>query len=342
MPHRDFFAFCTSLRLVELRAIGALSQVRHYAEGAEVYAAGDSSHGFFIINRGAAESVWGKSQPGMIATVLSRGDVFGEVGALMQLRRDHSVRASTQLSVQYFDRSNFGELVRRVPSFFYFISEKLAQQLFQMKELAKSRNQALELSGNLEQFDVVTIYQTVIQSRQTGLLTISDAAGKVIAELFFEKGAPRWGRFDHLTGEEAFWQLFLHELHGTFAFSNVARTQAHQAQAGPVRGNADEMLIHAIEMRDRMEEVNKRLTDRNATLHRKQLNLVWDNPELESLRPVAEQIWQVAYARPISLANLYRACSYCELKIRQVVDEMLRSGLFTLGSLVAQRELIAG
>ena len=30
MAQRDFFAYCTSLRPIELKAIGALSQVKHF------------------------------------------------------------------------------------------------------------------------------------------------------------------------------------------------------------------------------------------------------------------------------------------------------------------------
>jgi hypothetical protein len=50
--------------------------------------------------------------------------------------------------------------------------EKLANRLFQAWELSRSPNNSLELRGSLINFDIVTIYQTIIQSMQTGLLTI--------------------------------------------------------------------------------------------------------------------------------------------------------------------------
>nr|MBA3833965.1 hypothetical protein [Chthoniobacterales bacterium] len=55
MTQRDFFAYCTSLRLIELKAVGALSQVRHFREGDRIYSAGDEGEELFIINRGVAE-----------------------------------------------------------------------------------------------------------------------------------------------------------------------------------------------------------------------------------------------------------------------------------------------
>src|SRR5438105_6015632 len=333
MPQRDFFAFCTSLRPIELKAIGALSQVKHFEENAVIYSAGDEGGELFIINRGAVELVPGAKHPRAVTTVLSRGDIFGETGALVDLPRYHSVRACAPVSVQCFRRCDFPELIHRVPSFFYFLAEKLASRLFQAKELARSPNNALELSGSLANFDVVTIYQTIIQSQQTGLLTIANDDDVTISEFYFEKGAPRWCRFDHLTGEEAFWQLFLHEqLAGTFTFSNATRTRARRDDGPAMDRHADELLINAIQMRDEFDDLRKRLSDRTARLQRQQLNFSWDNPELDDVRPVAEQIWQLAYNRPLSLEELYRECALCDLRIYQAVDEMQRTGLFAFGA----------
>jgi CRP-like cAMP-binding protein len=333
MPQRDFFAYCTSLRPIELKAIGAFSQVKHFNENAAIYSAGDEGGELFIINRGAVELVPDSKRPRAVSTVLSRGDIFGETGALLDLPRYHSVRACAALSVQCFRRCDFPELMRRVPSFFLFLSEKLAHRLFQAKELARSPQNALELTGSLANFDVVTIYQTIIQSQQTGLLMIADDEDVTLSEFYFEKGVPLWGRFDHLTGEEAFWQLFLHEqLAGTFTFSNATRTRARRDEGEAIAHHPDEMLINAIQMRDEFEDLRKRLSDRSATLQRKQLNFSWNNPEHEDLRPVAEQVWQLAYNRPLSLAGLYREGRWCDLKIYQAVDEMVRSGLFALAA----------
>ncbi len=108
----------------------------------------------------------------------------------------------------------------------------MANRLFQARELTHSPNNSLELTGSLANFDIVTIYQTIIQSMQTGLLTIADEDGETISTFYFEKGAPRWGRFEHLSGEEAFWQLFLHEHRsGTFSFSNETQVLADWSES---------------------------------------------------------------------------------------------------------------
>jgi len=44
---------------------------------------------------------------------------------------------------------------------------------------------------------------------------------------------------------------------------------------------------------------------------------------------VAEQIWQLAANRPVTVAELFQKCAVCELKVYQVVDELIRSRHFT-------------
>ncbi len=342
MTQRDFFSYCTSLRLIELKAIGALSQVRHLEQNDLIYSAGSEAENLFIINRGAVELVPKTTRLGIPATLLSRGDIFGEMGALVSHVRDHSARARAAVSVQCFRRDDFPELLRRVPSFFLFLSEKLASRLFQATELARSQNNSLELTGSLANFDVVTVYQTIMQSRQTGLLKIADHHGNTISEFYFEKGTPRWGRFDHLVGEEAFWELFLHNRTGeSFSFSEVTPAQSTGPEGSTLTRKPDEALITAIHMRDQLDDVRRRLRDDSVTLLRKKLNLTWDNPEMADLRPAAETVWQLAYSRQISLGDLYRECTFCELKIYRAVDEMVRTGLLALGVLAPKGMLVA-
>ena len=333
MLQRDFFVFCKTLQLIELKAIGALSHVKHFMEGEIVYSPKEEGEELFIINRGAAELTPPNARPGAATTVLSRGDILGETGALLGLPRDHTARACGPLSLQCFRRSDFPELMRRVPSFFHFLSEKLASRLYQARELTRAPNNALELTGSLANFDIITIYQTIIQSMQTGLLTIADEEGETISTFYFEKGTPRWGRFQHLSGEEAFWQLFLHEHRsGTFFFSNQTQVGSDWDESSALTRNADEILINAIQMRDQFEDLRKRMRDHSARLKRQQLNLTWDEPELEELRPVAEEIWQLAYNDELTLMQLHGRSEYCDWKIYKTVDHMVRAGLFALES----------
>ncbi|MGH8094878.1 MAG: cyclic nucleotide-binding domain-containing protein [Chthoniobacterales bacterium] len=343
MAQRDFFAFCKSLHLIELKAIGQLSRVKHFAEGEIVYSPEQEGDELYLITRGALELLPPNLRPGMAPTVLSRGDIFGETGALMGRPRDHSARACAALSAQCFRRDDFPELTARVPSFFLFLAEKLANRLFQARELSRSPNNALELTGSLANFDIVTIYQTIIQSMQTGLLTIADEGGETISTFYFEKGTPRWGRFQHLSGEEAFWQLFLHEHRsGSFSFSNQVQVGADWGKGSALTRHPDEILINAIQMRDQFDDLRKRMRDCAARLKRQKLNLDWDDSKLEELRPVAEEIWQLAYKDELTLNELHDRSRFCDWKIYKTVDQLVRTGFFALGTVQDEHVLVEG
>src|SRR5437762_6264539 len=218
MVDRDFFGFCTTLKPLELKALGELSQTRHLAVGETIYAAGDRSDTLYIINRGVVKAVR-DSVGNRSDAYLSRGDIFGDVEVLTEQPRKYLVRTHEPVSLQCFHRNDFTELTRRLPSFFQYLSEQLAFRLAQARDLALAQSHCLELSGSLSNFDLVTIYQTIVNSSQTGELRISNEKSDLISALFFEKGQPRRGQFEHLTGEEAFWQLFLSDSDYTFSFS---------------------------------------------------------------------------------------------------------------------------
>jgi CRP-like cAMP-binding protein len=331
MAVRDFFAFCRSLQLLELKAISQLSRVRHFEEDDIVFSAGDSGDELFVINHGLVEITPEPFYPGMIATVLSRGDVFGETSAILHHPRHQTARARAPLSLQCFQGQDFEELLRRAPSFFVFLCERLANYLFQASQVGKSQEGNLELTGSLANFDVVTIYQTIVRSMQTGLLTIADENARTVCEFYFDKGTPRWGRFQHLKGEEAFWQLFIQTRCGwTFSFSKKALVRADWTDESAISRNPDALLIKAIHMRDEFEDLCKRMSDGAARLKRQKLNFVWPRTDLEELRPLAEEIWQIAYSQPISLTDLSGRCGHCGLKIYRAVEEMVRAGIVAL------------
>jgi CRP-like cAMP-binding protein len=328
MLARDFFAYCTGLKLLELKAIGELSRVRHLGEGETIYSTGDPGDTLFIVNRGVVEVIQPSAQKSAPAAYLSRGDILGDVETLSCLPRKHIARTCEPVSLQCFQLKDFPELIRRVPSFFHFLSSQLASRLAQARDLAISQSHCLELSGNLKNFDLITVYQTIANSSQTGQLRISNPDGELISAFFFEQGQPRGGQFEHLTGEEAFWQLFVsEELAGTFAFSTDALPEKDWIQSERITKNAGEMLINALQGRDEFAELKQRFGD-GATLQRNKANLVWPATAAPELQPLAEQIWAFAARGPVTTAALFQHCAVCELKIYQVVDELVQSRHF--------------
>ena len=328
MRERDFFAYCTTLKLLELKAIGELSRVRHLGESETIYSTGDPGDALFIINRGVVEVIQPSAQKSP-ATYLSRGDVLGDVETLSGLPRKHIARTCEPVSLQCFPLKNFPELIKRVPSFFHFLSGQLALRLAQARDLAMTQSHCLELSGNLSNFDLITVYQTIANSSQTGQLRISNPAGELVSAFFFEQGQPRCGQFEHLTGEEAFWQLFVNEqLTGTFTFSATELPEKDWIQSDRITKNASEMLINALQGRDEFAELKHKFADEGATLERTKASLVWPATAAPELQAVAEQVWEFAVKEPVTLGALFQHCAVCELKIYEVVAELIQSRHF--------------
>ena len=337
MVDRDFFGFCITLKPLELKAIGELSETRHLAAGETIYAPGDPGDIIYIINRGVVEAVRSTTKD-VSDTYLSRGDIFGDVEVLTERTRKYLVRTRDPVSLQCFHRKNFPELVRRVPSFFQYLSEQLAFRLAQARDLAMAQSHCLELSGSLSNFDLVTIYQTIVNASQTGELRISKENNQLISAFYFEKGQPRCGQFEHLSGEEAFAQLFLSEnLAGTFSFSSGDRPIRAGMHAEEIARNPDEMLINALQGRDELNELKSRLFDGAATLHRRKPHLTWPAGAPADLKRVAEHIWESASSGSMMLSGLFQHCSVNELKIYRAVDELVRTQHLDLSPVESQK-----
>jgi hypothetical protein len=83
-------------------------------------------------------------------------------------------------------------------------------------------------------------------------------------------------------------------------------------------------------MRDQFEDLRKQMSDSGARIRRLKLNLDWNDAEFSALRPVAEEIWQIAYNSGLTLSDLQKRSAYCTWKIYRAVDLMVRAGLFAL------------
>ena len=339
MANRDFFSFCTSLKPVELRALGSLSQVRHIDAQQEIYKAGDTADALYIINRGMVEIVQENAPRSNDRTYLSRGDIFGDVEVLINLPRRHSVETREPVSVQCFARKDLEELTRRVPAFFHYLSEQLASRLFQARNAALSQSHCLELSGYLANFDLVTIYQTIVHSSQTGELSIRDEHDELLAAFQFEGGRIYGGQFHHLTGEEAFEQLFLAQnLRGTFAFSSAQTKGSRALQTNMATRDSAEVLIHALQSRDELDALRKEMPDTSRRLLRQKLEVDLTAMPAD-VRALAQKIWRLASGGRLRLGDIYHKLDVSELKIYVALRELINSGQLELAHEVLEEQL---
>lgn len=333
MQSCDFFAFCTSLKRPELKAIGELSWVRHMGKGEVLYHPGEPGNALYIVNRGSLEVLPPKGSASSQVMRLSRGDVVGDVEAFSEAPRTRMVRAAEEeTSLQCFPRANFGELVKSVPSFYRYLCEHMANRLLQAHDLPLQQSHGLELSGRISTFDLTTIHQTVVNSGQTGELQIKDENAETMGAFYFESGRLAAAQFQHLTGEEAFWQLFLIDaLSGTFSFSAAEKPLTDSVQSARIDTKGGDRLIVALQYRDEFNALRAQMPPLTANLNPVVPVLRWNGSAPEHLTQLANKIWEVLSRRPVTLNELYRQCSACELKVYQVVHELIESKQLAVG-----------
>ena len=107
-----------------------------------IYSTGDRGDALFIINRGVVEVV---NLPRLLFTCPAACSWRRET--LSGLPRRQVARTCEPVSLQCFKLRDFPELIRRVPSFFHFLSSQLAFRLAQAADLATTPGHSLELSG---------------------------------------------------------------------------------------------------------------------------------------------------------------------------------------------------
>ncbi len=333
----DFFSFCTTLKPVELKALGELSSVRHIDEGVTIYSSGDPSDSMFIINRGAIAVIHEDPRYADRADIsyLSRGDMFGEIELLTDSPRRNAIRTCESVSLQCFRKEDLSAILLRVPAFFLFLARRLASRYVQLTDTAFVQSHCLELSGSLKNFDLVTIYQTIVNSNQTGELAIFNESGEAIAVFFFAEGKPLHAQYYSLSGEEAIFQLFLHEeMPGTFSFSIMDAPEEDQVQQIEITRSSNDLLFTALQYRDEFKELARIVPDPSLTLHPLAAELFWpaDDPELNALTQVAERIWESILHQPSTIDDLFQNLQVCEFKLYRAIRYMEQSHQIALGS----------
>ena len=96
------------------------------------------------------------------------------------------------------------------------------------------------------------------------------------------------------------------------------------------------MLITALQFRDELEALKKGMHQGSEKLSARTTELRWTGGAQDQLRELAEQILELLARGPKTMGDLYRQCSVCELKIYQVVTELLYSDQVSFANAVDQ------
>ncbi|OYT73903.1 MAG: hypothetical protein CFK52_00685 [Chloracidobacterium sp. CP2_5A] len=286
-----------------LQALLLRGQVASYQPGDDVFHIGDPADYLYVIKSGVVEirRPVAESSPEMTPVAyIAAGDVIGEVAMFTKSERGSAARMPGGGEIFRISRDSFHSVVAGFPDLALRLCFTFAQRLeATVRNMRKERQR--ELSGNLKFFDLPTVIQTIISSGMTGTLRVIDPLGIVTAEIFFDSGHLCRSTLGHLTGSEAFFQLFQPPpTEGAFEFKGGEREVTEGASCDILLPGMT-MLMEAVRMQDEVHQLRRQIP---ASSQYRPLcdDLRWDDDE--ALLPTAYDIWYRLHAEAPTVREL--------------------------------------
>lgn len=329
-PLPNFLAFYAELPPEKRRLIDRHTEMVDCKKGEVIFEQGSLADAVYAIEKGVVEVVLqaeaGSSQRSV--AYLSTGDIFGEMGVITERPRISTIRICEDVRLRKFSREWFYKLMEAIPTFAIFLASNLAERLYRFTSNHYYMSYSVDFSGNLENFDLLIIFQTLQSSGRTGELILTNASNDLIGRFFFVNGDVEQARYLHLHGVEAVWQVFVEEkLDGSFAFQASDRPLEATDDQGKIALRGMDLLMQAASKRDIYQILAPSSKDLTRELSRKSETLTWDDPETE---PAAMVIWQHIQKRPQTLGTLWRLSNLSVATIIEVTRVMREKNLATL------------
>jgi len=329
MDH-DFEAnFFTLLELLDmgsrLEIDSACTKVSVPADGT-VYEQGQPSNAVFIVVSGVVEAVTHSPDGKQTRSLgfMSRGDFFGDIGVLTAQSRLATIRACEPAQLLQIEKMAYLRLLDKIPKFGAYFSRNLARRLHHTATEAHLSIYSLDLSGNLQHFDLLTIFQAITSTNRSGELHLNNLSNDLIGSFFFREGRVELARFMHLEGVEAVWQGFIDSAtEGSFTFRVMAEPKLPYSKDHVIEFQSTDLLMQGVGRRDTYQGLPEILRKMEAKIGRKAEALQWSDPETQAL---AERIWELIAKRPQPLFSLWRRIGYSALTYLEVVNELEKNG----------------
>jgi CRP-like cAMP-binding protein len=302
-----------------LRAVLSQGRLLEFGPGEVVFRQGEHGDRLFVVKSGVLEvlaAASGAAAPTPVA-YLGAGEVIGELALLTGSPRSATVRSPEHAVLFAVDEQVFLDLMRELPSFSRNLCLVLAHRL--ERTTLKVPGSGKQLQGNLQYFDLATVIQTLIGSRQTGTLLVSRGAHK-LAEMFFLRGNIARARHGGLIGDDAVFQLFQSPIEGEFTFTG--RDVGDEEIQPEVSMPAISLLMESVRQQDELPLLKQRLPDAQRVFRQKASQLAWDDPESAEL---AAAVWS-RLKKGASLADLEREVGRSSHAIYRTVSTLLEAG----------------
>jgi CRP-like cAMP-binding protein len=326
VPVADFFQLVEGLDAIARIKIDTAYTTVRFETGQVICREGEPGDALYIVAGGVVEATTQSADHTQSRSVayLHRGAFFGELGVLTGQPRMATLCACQEVKLFRFEKEKFLKLLRTIPEFGDFFTRILAQRLRAASSEAHHAVYELDLRGNLQRFDLLTIFQAISGMHHTGELRLHNSANEQIGSFFFREGRVVEARFLHLIGIEAVWQGFVQSTsEGTFTFRVATEPTVPGDSDHAVEMDATGLLIEGLSRRDVFQAMAAPLRQLNGRLGRKTDVLDWTDPE--TAVPVL-QIWELMAKRPQPLASMWRRLNFSALTFLQAVEALVGAG----------------
>ena len=326
----DFLKERSILKVLEKRVLGGISQLFEEipcGPGHIVFHEGDEADAIYIIRSGAVEVIRG--DPPKVIAYLTAGDCFGEMALLHGTSRSATIRVPEEAVVLRLPREAFEELQRYFPEVTTEVTEVINRRLS-----GKLPYQSPVLQGNLTFFDLPTVIQTIVNSRQTGTLSLRGRAGKLVAQVDFQQGKLVHASFMHLSGEQAFYELLSRNEPLDFVFAG----QRELPPGAPVDRSLTSteptvLLLEAARRTDQLAKLLQTVGWPDAVFLQNAEHPEWS--KLEGDGPaVARKIWLLLEVG-LSVRQLTEKLQYDRFMVLSTLEEMRQWGVIRAKSAAA-------
>jgi CRP-like cAMP-binding protein len=293
-----------------------------YGPGSVIFHVDDPADKVYVIKSGVVEIC--RSGPRTIkmdiAAYLGERETLGEMAILTRSPRGSLARVPEKAELFVITREAFMGLLEEIPLLAIRLATLLAERL--EVRIVKQRLQidGQELSGSLEYFDPSILIQTLAHTDRTGLLTIVDRKDEVLGQIYVEEGEVCSVQLGHLTGAEAFYQLFQSCDGKAFVFRVGEFDEMRKQERIP--HSTIGLLVEANRLKDELDEMREDISDVETTFLPKVRKLSWED---EATAPLAEEIWDLIQQKK-SLTYMLQHVPVSHYSVYKIISQMLDQG----------------
>ena len=294
-----------------LRAFSAQARTVTFNADETVVKKGGPGDRMFVVKSGAVEVLTptesedeDEARP---LVYLGKGECFGELAILTESVRQADVRVPEEAQLLIIEHELFDELMKAHAGFAGQLCVILAHRLVKLLQ-GLPMDEKKELQGNLQNFDLATIVQTLISSGQTGVMTLT-LARKPVAKLAFHSGNIFRASYANRSGDEAVHHLFQVPPQAEFRFSS---TEDEDKGKGPDPGitvPAMALMMDSVRLQDELSVLREQLPTERTSLKRGDSE-DFTPPADGEIGKTAQAIW-TRLEKPATVGELMDEADWC-------------------------------